>query len=205
MNNNSNLEFRKIPSLEYLYEVNENGTIIRNVKSKRRLRCFKKHHNSNTEYWCVQINIKHKVRKVFLHNAVAECWLGEKPIGLQVDHIDRNSLNNHYTNLRYVTRSEQMLNRDYSKFMDTCLFNLSVQNKGHIVPVRLIRGGRSLEFPTARRATKYLLTIYPDVKEKSFADKFYHRRKRIFDYDVEYIGMQRLDTATIIGKEQSTF
>ena len=34
MNNNSNLEFRKIKSLQFLYEINENGTIIRNVKSK---------------------------------------------------------------------------------------------------------------------------------------------------------------------------
>lgn len=36
MNNNSNLEFRKIPSLDFLYEINENGTIFRNVKSKNR-------------------------------------------------------------------------------------------------------------------------------------------------------------------------
>ena len=33
---NSNLEFRKIKSLNFLYEVNENGTILRNVKSKNR-------------------------------------------------------------------------------------------------------------------------------------------------------------------------
>ena len=28
MKNNSNLEFRKIKSLKFLYEVNENGTIL---------------------------------------------------------------------------------------------------------------------------------------------------------------------------------
>ena len=32
---NSNLEFRKIKSTGYLYEINENGTIFRNVKSKK--------------------------------------------------------------------------------------------------------------------------------------------------------------------------
>lgn len=32
MVNKPNLEFRKIPSLQFLYEVNENGTVIRNVK-----------------------------------------------------------------------------------------------------------------------------------------------------------------------------
>ena len=35
MQSNANLEFRKIPSLKYLYEVNENGAVFRNVKSKK--------------------------------------------------------------------------------------------------------------------------------------------------------------------------
>lgn len=78
MNENSNLEFRKIPSLQFLYEVNSNGTIIRNVKSKRHLKLFKKSHNSKTEYWCTQVNIKHHVREVFVHCVVAECWHGGK-------------------------------------------------------------------------------------------------------------------------------
>lgn len=29
------MEFRKIPSSNFLYEINEDGTIIRNVKSKK--------------------------------------------------------------------------------------------------------------------------------------------------------------------------
>ena len=36
--NNSNLEFRKIKSLKFLYEINENGTILRNVKSKKHIK-----------------------------------------------------------------------------------------------------------------------------------------------------------------------
>ena len=125
---NANLEFRKIPSLQFLYEVNGDGTVIRNVKSKRHLKCFKKSHNSKTEYWCTQVNIKKHIRKVFLHRVVAECWLGQRPEGMQVDHIDRDSLNNHYLNLRYVTKSEQMLNRDYPSFIDKILSNPPVYN-----------------------------------------------------------------------------
>lgn len=196
-NKKTNREFRKIPSLEYLYEVNDNGTVIRNVKSKKALKCFKKHHNGNTEYWCTQVNIKHHVRKVFLHRVVAECWLGKRPDGLQVDHIDRNSLNNDYHNLRYVTKSEQMLNRNYDSFGHQCLSNLAKSNGGHITPVVLRKDGGIIPFPTARQAAKYLCRMYPESKEKSFNDKFYHRRKRIFDYDVQYFGMQRLDTATL--------
>ena len=188
--NNSNREFRKIPSLDFLYEVNDNGTIIRNVKSKRHLKCFKKCHNSNTEYWCTQVNIKHHVRKVFLHRVVAECWLGQRPEGMQVDHIDRNSLNNDYRNLRYVTKSEQMLNRNYDVFMESLLSNLAAGNGGNINPVKLHGRGEEVEFPTARMAAKYLAVVYPEKKEKSFNDKFYHRRKHIFDYDVEYLNAE---------------
>lgn len=190
MSKKTNREFRKIPSLDYLYEVNEDGTVIRNVKSKRNLKCFKKHHNSDTEYWCTQVNLKHKVRKVYLHRAVAECWYGPRPEGMQVDHIDRNSLNNSYKNLRYVTKSEQMLNRDYSEFEDKLLHNLASRNKGHIVPVKLKRDNEVFSFPTARKAAKYLHTVYPDKKEKSFNDKFHLKRKKIFDYDVNYLNAE---------------
>ena len=201
--NNSNLEFRKIPSLKFLYEVNCDGTKIRNARSKRCLKCFKKSHNSRTEYWCTQINMGGKVRKVFLHKVVAECWLGEKPEGYEVDHIDRNSLNNHWTNLRYVTRSEQMLNRDYSTFIDKALANLAVCNKGHINPVRLIKGNEVIDFPTARRAAKFLAMIYPHKKEKSFNDKFHLRRHHIFDYDVVYLNAETGRGNHDTGKEQS--
>lgn len=203
MSEETNREFRKIPSLEFLYEVNSDGTVIRNVKSKRKLKCFKQRHNSNTEYWCTQINIKHRIRKVFLHRVVAECWLGPRPEGMQVDHIDRNSLNNDYRNLRYVTKSEQMLNRDYSVFMDKILRNLSIKNGGHITPVILCKGNTWHYFPTARRASKYLVTIYPDKKEKSFNDKFHLKRKHIFDYDVIYLNAET-GHGNHYGKEQST-
>lgn len=185
----ANLEFRKIPSLQFLYEVNGDGTIIRNVKSKKHLKCFKKSHNSKTEYWCTQVNIKKHVRKVFIHKVVAECWLGEKPEGMQVDHIDRNSLNNHYSNLRYVNKSEQMLNRDYNIFIEQCLKNLAARNKGKIRPVKLSKEGFSHSFSTARKAAKFLSWVY-GKKEKSFNDKFHLRRKHIFDFDVEYLNAE---------------
>jgi len=187
-----NNDFRLIASLENKYEVNADGTVIRNAQTKRPLKIFVKSHNSKTQYCCTQVNINHRIRKVFIHRVVAECWHGEKPEGLQVDHIDRNSLNNHYSNLRYVTKSEQMLNRDYSVFQDRLMENLAKRNKGNINPVTLLRNGEALHFSTARRAAKYLTTVYPDKKEKSFNDKFYLRRKRIFDYDVIYEAQRKV-------------
>ena len=203
--NQSNREFRKIPSLDFLYEVNDNGTVIRNVKSKRHLKLFLKSHNSSTQYWCTQVNIKKHIRKVFVHRVVAECWLGQRPIGLECDHIDRNSLNNDYHNLRYVTKSEQNRNRDMTKAMPKLLANLAIKNKGIILPVRLIRADFSKDFPSARQACKYLVSIYPDTSEKCFLDKFHYRRHHIYDYDVKYLNAEtgRSDQCTV-GKEQST-
>lgn len=204
MGRDPNLEFRKIPSLQFLYEVNGDGSIIRNVKSKRHLKLFRKSHNSCTEYWCTQVNIKKQIRKVFAHRVVAECWHGPRPEGMQVDHIDRNSLNNDWHNLRYVTKSEQMLNRDYGAFFDALHANLSIGNGGIINPVRLISAdGEPIDFPTARRAAKFLARQY-GKNEKSFSDKFYHRRHHIFDYDVEYLNAETAHGNRCGGKEQST-
>lgn len=139
-----------------------------------------------------------------MHRVVAECWHGPRPEGMQVDHIDRDSLNNHYKNLRYVTKSQQMLNRDYSTFMDSCLRNLALGNGGHTNPVRLTRDGERHEFATARKAAKFLALVYPHKDEKCFNDKFYHRRKHIFDYDVDYLNAETGHGNHEMGKEQST-
>lgn len=174
-------EFRKIPSLEFLFEINGDGSILRNTKSKKRVKQYKYSHNSKTEYWSVDLG-----HRISIHNLVAECWLGEKPKGHQVDHIDRDSLNNDYRNLRYVSKSEQMLNRDYSKFLDKILPNLAIKNGGKLVKVILKKGDRIWEFPTTVRAARWLTEQYPEIREKSFKNKFHLRRSHIFDYDVSY-------------------
>lgn len=180
-------KFKKIKSLQFKYEINGDGSILRNVKSKRRISQFKKSYNSKTEYWCAQINHgQSNIKKYFIHNLVAECWLGDKPEGYQTDHIDRNSLNNDYRNLRYVTKSEQMLNRDYEAFLPTILKNLAIKNKGVLLEITLSKGDFKKVFPTSRRAAKYLAEYYGETSEKKFQDKLHHRRKHIFDFEVEY-------------------
>ena len=46
----------------------------------------------------------------FLHRAVAELFIPNPNNYNEVDHIDGNKLNNHYSNLRWCTHKENMLN-----------------------------------------------------------------------------------------------
>lgn len=113
MSNNSNREvkFRKIPSLKFLYEISEDGRILRNVKSKHQMSMEK----DRGGYYRSHVMLNGKQVHRYIHVLVAECWLGEKPEGLEIDHIDRNRTNNHYTNLRYVTRAQNYENRVFSE------------------------------------------------------------------------------------------
>ena len=58
-------------------------------------------------YIKIQIGEKH----YFAHRLIMETFCGESE--QEVDHIDRNKTNNNFHNLRYCSRIENALNRDY--------------------------------------------------------------------------------------------
>ena len=45
---------------------------------------------------------------LLIHQAVAEYFIGPKPEGMVVDHIDGTRDNNHFTNLQYITHAENI-------------------------------------------------------------------------------------------------
>lgn len=51
-------------------------------------------------------------KDISIHFLVLKTFIGPRPDGLQIDHIDRNELNNSLDNLRYCTRTENNINRN---------------------------------------------------------------------------------------------
>jgi len=56
------------------------------------------------------LEIKKRINYLF-HHLVARYFIGKRPEGLVIDHIDRNSLNNSISNLRMATRSQNCINK----------------------------------------------------------------------------------------------
>lgn len=186
---NSNLEFRKIKSLNFLYEINENGTIFRNVKSKKQNKIKLDMHHSQSGYYVTFCHLKGIVKRVMIHKVVAECWLGDCPDGCEVDHKDRNSRNNHYTNLRYVTKSEQMKNRDHSRISKTGTVNLDVARRERMKPVALKNGTSFLDFESYAACARWMAEKY-GVAFESVRARLKARRSHIYDYDVIYLNAE---------------
>lgn len=161
MSKDSNLvvEFRKIPSLKFLYEVSEDGRIVRNVKSKHQLAMDK----DRGGYFRVSSVLNGKQIHRFVHILVAECWLGSKPDGMECDHIDHNKHNNHYTNLRYVTKE------------GTCISH----------PMTIYKNNEEYAFESKSKCAHFI-SEQTGAKYNTVCQYIRQKRKRIHGYDISY-------------------
>ena len=83
-----------------IYDITADGQIINN-KTGRRLRYY----IDNAGYKTTNIRFKGKVYKIKHHLAVARAFIGERPKGYIVNHIDHNKSNNDKGNLEIITYS----------------------------------------------------------------------------------------------------
>lgn len=196
----SNREFRKIPSLKFLYEISEDGRIFRNVKSKKQNKIIVDYHHSPSGYCFTWICRDGKVQRIPIARVVAECWLGQKPEGYEIDHIDRDSQNNHYTNLRYVTKSEQMKNRDHSNISRRGSENLRLSCLKRMKPVIIIDDNKQLYFESKHSASIWLAKK-TGYDAEGIRNKLKQSRSHILGYDVIY---PNVETACTRSTEQGT-
>jgi hypothetical protein len=116
------------------YEISNWGNCRRNGR-------FIKGFVQTNGYRQLKASIEGKVSRFLFHVLVAKCFIGERPEGLDIDHIDRNRLNNTVENLRYVSRSENM--RNTSRYRADITEEDPVLRKRIIDRERRIRTGRS--------------------------------------------------------------
>lgn len=113
--------FKDIPRYKGRYAINNSGTIRRNKRvikqnsSKGNLytRVIKEKYLkpiiNPSGYLTIKLTTEEGVSKTeFIHKLVAETFLENKHNKKEVNHIDHNKLNNHVSNLEYVTRQENM-------------------------------------------------------------------------------------------------
>jgi hypothetical protein len=84
-----------------VYSVGIDGT-VKNIHTEYTLKPY-----IHKRYYRISLAKKN----YFIHCLVAKCWLiPPTDDNCVIDHIDRNPLNNHASNLRWVSRSENNLN-----------------------------------------------------------------------------------------------
>lgn len=119
--------FRKVPSLKFLYEINEDG-VLRNCNSKKTI-------NPITQDGYKKVVLKQKSlarMNVYIHRLVMECWGMKNPdpeVYTTVDHLDRNRSNNNVHNLRWATPKMQSENKKGIEFTEKGM--VSLKNHGH--------------------------------------------------------------------------
>lgn len=113
---------KPIPRYEGLYSITDNGDVYSHgrkiMRSDGRPRTIKGRWMSKSksfkDYDTVALtDFNGVIKKHYVHRLVAAAFYGQSD--LVVDHIDGNTKNNHASNLRYCTASENLTFRNTSK------------------------------------------------------------------------------------------
>lgn len=121
------------------YECN----VLGEIRNKNTGHVLKPQHDSCGGY--SMVNVRHNdgyFHTVRVHVLIAETFLGPRPIGYDVEHIDTNKKNNRLDNLEYCTRSENV-KRAYQKGLNS-----------FVIPVRIVETGE--EFQTIEDCARHI-------------------------------------------------
>lgn len=99
--------WKPIPRYEGWYSASNLGNVRRDKASPgTRVHILK---NTLTGlYYMIWLYKNAQKKHILVHHIIAETFLGERPKGLVINHIDGNKLNNSIDNLEYVTYSQNM-------------------------------------------------------------------------------------------------
>ena len=101
---------KDIENYENLYGITEDGKIWSYRSNK-----FLTPRKRKDGYWQIKLTVNNQSQTFLLHRLIAQTWIPNPENKPTVDHIDRNKDNNHVSNLRWATSSEQVLNENTDK------------------------------------------------------------------------------------------
>jgi hypothetical protein len=102
----SNEQWRPVPGYEGSYEVSDLGR-IKSLPKRRRGERILQGSTCTDGYLQVGLCCGGMTRRL-VHSIVAEVFIGPRPEGLQINHIDGDKKNNDRRNLEYVTPRENI-------------------------------------------------------------------------------------------------
>jgi hypothetical protein len=142
--------WKSVPNYEGIYEISNHGNFAVLKKDGRVLRKL----NSATHYLSVSCkSLNGGIQKsLYIHRIVALVFIGERPDGMIIRHIDGNRFNNHVDNLSYGTPK---------------------QNYEDVVKHKSQKGsnnGRSILNESGAKAVRYLNAY--GVSQKTLAEAF---------------------------------
>jgi hypothetical protein len=101
-------EWRPVVGFEGVYEISSLGRVRRILKSSgtKAGRMLKPQYSNPDGYPSVVLYVQQEGRFRFLHHLVAEAFIGPRPAGKEINHIDGNKKNPDVKNLEYVSPSQ---------------------------------------------------------------------------------------------------
>ena len=137
------MNYRVITNYEN-YKIYDNGTVYSDISNKF-LNLTKTGPRRN--YLSIMLCNQQGHKRFRVHQLVAEYFI-EKPEGdnLVVDHINHDTFNNNVNNLRYITQSENLVNRDNK-------YNKCGRTGITFRPLKIVNG-KNVRFPSYVAAIK---------------------------------------------------
>ena len=101
-----NESWKDIPGYEGIYQVSDLGR-IKSLRTKKEK--ILTPHNTGKNRFYINLRKDGKMKKLQVHVLVALAFIGERPEGYDVCHIDGDCLNNELSNIRYDTRNQNSI------------------------------------------------------------------------------------------------